>query len=152
MPPGIAERRTPDRAVGRRRYGVEPGVDAMILRRIDRLVRLRVFVALAVAVRVEDERRPALRLLFVARLVEHLRVEPADDLSAAARPQRAIRVLGEHQMVRAEARVDVRQLLRLRIVHRELAPGSIDREELRRRMRRSRLAERGIVRRTNRRR
>ena len=72
---------------------------------------------LAVAVGVEDQRRPALRRHLVAGLVEHLRVEPADDLAAAARPQRAVRVFGEHQMVRAEARADVRELLRLRVVH-----------------------------------
>ena len=50
--------------------------------------------------------------------------EPADDRAAAARPQRVVRVFGEHQVVRAEARVDVRELLRLRVVHRELSPRS----------------------------
>ena len=62
--------------------------------------------------------RPALRLLLVVRLVEHLRVEPADDIAAAAAagPQRVVRVLGELQVVRAEAGVDERELLRLRIV------------------------------------
>ena len=44
-------------------------------------------------------------------LVEHLRVQPADDLAAAARPQRVVGVLGEHQVVRAEAGADVRELL-----------------------------------------
>ena len=84
-------------------------------------VRLDVVVALAVAVRVEDQRRPPLRLLLVAGLVEQLRVQPAHHRPAAARPQRVVRVLGEHEMVRAEAGADVRELLRLRVVHREVA-------------------------------
>ena len=106
----------PDRAVDRaRHHGVEARVDALVLGRIDRLVRLDVGVALAVAVGVEDERRPALRLRGVAGLVEHLRVEPADHRAAAARPQRVVRVVAELQVVRREAGVDERVLLRLRI-------------------------------------
>ena len=53
----------PDRAVDRaRHHGVEAAGDALVLGRIDRLVGLDVVVALAVAVGVEDERRPPLRL------------------------------------------------------------------------------------------
>src|SRR5690242_12994939 len=118
----------------------------MVLRRIDGLIRLRVVAAFAVAIRVEDERRPSLRLLFVTRLVEALRVEPADHWSAAARPQRSIRILGEHQMMCAEAGVDVRQLLRFGIVHRELPPGTIEWKEPSRRMTRAFLAKRWIIR------
>src|SRR5436190_1269960 len=113
-----AEGRSPNRAVWSGRHGVKSGVDAAILCWISRLVWFSVVVPLAVAVCVEDERRPALRFLFVTRLVEHLCVEPADDRATAARPQGSIRVFGEHQMVRAEARVDVRELFRFRVVHR----------------------------------
>ena len=53
---------------------------------IDRLVRLDIaLVALAVAVGVEDDRRPALRRRLVAGLVEHLGVEPADIAGARRR-------------------------------------------------------------------
>src|SRR5215831_2239735 len=116
----IAERRCPDRAVRRWRDCVKARVDAMILCGIDRLVGFRVLAALAVPVAVENERGPALRSLLVARLVEQLGVEPPDYGTTAAGPERAVRVLGEHEMVRAEAGVDVRQLLRFGIVHREL--------------------------------
>ena len=54
-----------------------------------------------------------------------MRVQPADDLTAAARPERVVRVLGEHQVVRAEAGADVRQLLRLGIVDGEVAAGAL---------------------------
>ena len=54
--------RAPDRAVGRtRHHGVETGNDSLVLGRIHRFVRLDVRVALAVAVGVENKRRPALR-------------------------------------------------------------------------------------------
>ena len=48
----------------------------------------------------------------VAGLFEHLAVEPADDLVArvAARPQRLVRVFGEHEVVRLEARADQREV------------------------------------------
>ena len=73
---------TPDRAVGRtRHHGVEAGHDPLVFRRIHRLIGLDVLVALAVAVGVEDQRRPALRFRRVAGLVEYLHVEPADDRS-----------------------------------------------------------------------
>src|SRR6185295_179731 len=67
--------RVPDRAVGRighHRIGTGAGHDALVLGRIVRLVGLDELVALAVAVAVEDERRPALRLGGVAGFVEHL--------------------------------------------------------------------------------
>src|SRR6266571_8255177 len=69
----IAEHRSPDRAVDRARgEPVETGHDALVLLRIDRIVRPDVVVAPAVAVGVQNERGPALRLLLVARLFEHL--------------------------------------------------------------------------------
>ena len=142
-----SELRAPHRSVGRGRHRVERAAEALVLRRIERLIGLDVLVTPAVAVGVEDERRPALRLRLVAGLFEHLAIQPADHLAAAARPQRVVGVLGKHQMVRAEAGADVRELLRLRIPHREMASRALDREQLRRRMIRARLAEVRIVRR-----
>ena len=136
---GHAQRRAPDRAVDRaRHHRVERRVDARVLGRDRRLIRLDVGVALAVAVGVEHQRRPALRLRGVAGLVEHLRVQPADDRTAAARPQRVVGVVAELQMVRREAGVDERVLLRLRIEHRDVADGAVHRERLRRRVIRAR--------------
>src|SRR5262249_36545142 len=65
------EQRAPDRAVrGIDADAVERSDDALVLRRIDRLVRLDIaFVALAVAVGVEDERRPSLPRPLVAAFV-----------------------------------------------------------------------------------
>src|ERR1051326_2393509 len=88
---------TPDRAVrGARHDGIKTRDDALVLGRIDRLVRLDIGVALAVAVGVENHRRPALGLRRVAGLVEFLHVEPADDHpSAKAFPvERSNRHLG----------------------------------------------------------
>ena len=75
------------------------------------LLGIEIGVALAVAVRVEHQRRPALRFLFVVRLVPHLRVQPAHhaSASAAAGPQRVIGVAREYQVVRAEAGIDHRR-------------------------------------------
>jgi hypothetical protein len=56
--------------------------EPLVFRRIDRLVRLHIFIPLAVAVSVEDERRPALRLHLVAGFLEHLPVQPADHIAA----------------------------------------------------------------------
>ena len=91
-----------------RRHAVERRVDALVLRRIDRLIGLDVGVALAVAVGVEDEHRPALGLRFVLGLVVDLGVEPSLDRTAAREPQHVVVV--EVQMVRAEAGVDGRDL------------------------------------------
>src|SRR5690606_26618383 len=77
---------------------------------------------------------PALRACRVAGLVEGLRVEPTDDLSAAARPERVALVGRELQVMRREARVDERVVAGLGLVQRELARGSLEREELRGRM------------------
>src|SRR5690606_18166599 len=75
----IAAPRAPYGTVhGTRHDRVVACVDAPIEGRIQRLVRLRVRIALSVAVGVENQRRPALRSLGIAGLVEQLRVEPAD--------------------------------------------------------------------------
>ena len=141
---GKSEHAPPDRSVGRGRNGVERVAVSFVLRWIERLIRFDIRVAFAVAVRVHDQRRPALRLRLVVRFVEHLGVQPAHHLSAAARPQRAVGVVGEHQVMRAEARADVRELFRFRIVDSQMTAGGRERKQLRRRMRRSFLAEGGI--------
>src|SRR6202008_2539659 len=122
---GVADRRAPDRAVGGvRHHGVKAAHDARVFRGIGRLTGLDILVALAVTVRVEHERGPTLRRSGVAGLEEHFRVQPADDGTAAARPQRVVRVLGELKVMRRVAGVDKRVLLGLRIVDGELATGA----------------------------
>src|SRR5262245_49118688 len=65
--------RAPDGTIGWTRHdGVEAGHDPLVLGRVDRLVRLDVGVALTIAIRIEDQRRPALRFGDIARLVENL--------------------------------------------------------------------------------
>src|SRR5262245_43466893 len=61
------------------RDGIEARDDALVLRRVDRLARLDIIVAFAIAVGVDNERRPALGFLLVAGLLEHLAIEPAED-------------------------------------------------------------------------
>src|SRR5262249_25143058 len=71
---GITKDGAPDSAVDRvYADAVEAGVDAFVLGRIDRLVRLHIVIDLAVAVGVDDDREPALGL----RLVTGLFVDPA---------------------------------------------------------------------------
>jgi hypothetical protein len=113
----ITKLRAPDAAVRRGRDGVQGAIDSLVLARVERLIGFDIRVALAIPVGVPDERGPALRLHLILRFVEHLRVQPSDHLSTAAGPQRVVRVLGEHEVVRPEAGADVRQLLRRWIVH-----------------------------------
>ena len=150
--PRVADVRAPDGAIGRAvRDAVEPEPDPFVLRGIVRLIGLDVRVALAVAVGVDHQRRPALRFPRVTGRPEHLRVDPADDgelvLEVVAEPQRVVGVLGEVQVVRAEARVDERELFGLRVVDRDLTGvlhepvrGARERVRLRRRMARRRRA------------
>ena len=78
---------TPDGAVHRTgHHRIEAGDHPLVPGGIDRLIGLDVLVALAVAVGVENQRRPALRRCRVAGGVEHLRIEPADHWTAAAGP------------------------------------------------------------------
>ena len=109
--------RPPHRTVIRvRHHRVEPGVHALVLGRIDGGRRARrIVVAAAVAVGVEDQRRPALRLRRITSLQEHLRVHPAHHGAAAARPQRIVGVETKLRVVRVEAGVDELVLLGLRI-------------------------------------
>ena len=104
---------------------VEPERDAGVLAVVGRPARLVVaFVALAVAVGIDDQRGPALRLRGVAGFEIHLGVEPADHgeivLAVVGEPERVVGVLGEVEVMRAEAGVDVVVLLELRIVDRDL--------------------------------
>ena len=63
-------RLAPDRIVNRTRLNtVKSGHHAFILRRIERLICFDVGIAFAVAVRINNERRPTLRLHFVAGLL-----------------------------------------------------------------------------------
>src|SRR5262245_23614704 len=85
-------------------------------------------------------------------LVEHLGVEPPENAAAraaAAQPQCIVGILSENQMVRAEAGVDERKLFGLRLVNSEMAPGSFHREQFRRWMVGTFLAEGQISRWTN---
>src|SRR6185503_6530789 len=110
----VTDPRAPDAAVGRAdpdRIAAE--FDAVILLRIDRLIRLGPAAGdLAVAVGVDDARAPALRRARIVRLVERHGVEPADGIVLA---EHQVVVLVEIIVVRGEAAVDHRDLFRLRI-------------------------------------
>ncbi len=127
----VAAQGAPHRAVGRaRHHRIEGRADAHVLAGLLRLAGLGVLVALAVAVGVENERGPALRLLDVAGLVEHLGVDPADVAAAAAGagPDRLVGVVAELQMMRAEAGLIGGVLAGLRVVHRHAAVGAVERK------------------------
>src|SRR2546427_742768 len=130
----VSQYRAPDRTVDRARgEPVETGHDALVLLRVDRIVRPDVIVTLAVAVGVQNERSPALCLLLIAGFLEHLSIEPPEDLvrrTARTRPQRVVGILGKVQMMRAETGVDERELPGFRIVHGELAVGAFDGKDL----------------------
>ncbi len=144
------ERGIDARILGRIGGSVERGGRAQAFaagRRCHALFRLHVGVALAVAVGIENQSRPALRLLRVVRFIPHLGVEPAHHSAAAAAagPQCVVGVLGEQQVVRAETGVDHRGLFRRRIVHGQLPARPIERRERCRRKARPCLAERRII-------
>src|SRR5262249_54547742 len=111
----------PDRIVDRARlHTIERGVDPLVLVRIERLVGLYIVVALAVAVGVDDDRRPALRLPLAPGLLVHLRVEPAYDAAlrpALAEPECAVGVMAEIEVMGRKAGIDRHPLAGLRIVH-----------------------------------
>src|SRR6266550_2376820 len=96
--------RAPDRAIDRARHDrVEAAGHTLVLGRVDRLVGLDRGIPLAIAIGVEHDRRPALRLLGVARFVEHFDIQPANDRPAAAGPQCLVLVEPELQMMGIEA-------------------------------------------------
>src|SRR6185503_11338995 len=135
------EYRAPHRSIRwTRRHAVEAALDPLVLRRVDWIVDADKRIALAVAVGVEHERGPALRLRLVMRLVVDACVEPRDDRAAAREPQ--LVVFGEIQVVSPEAGVNGRHLLRLRIPHLHLAVVLRDWHHLRGRVSRSVATER----------
>ncbi len=147
---GVRPVRSPDGIVGRvRHHGVEARNDPRVHLRIHRGTGLHVRVPPAVAVGIENPGRPALGGLGVAGFEEHLPVEPADHLAAAAGPQRVVLVIGELQMVRGVARVDEGVLTRLGVVHGELPVRTTRREGLGRGVIRAFLAEGAVVRRAD---
>src|SRR5882724_6701849 len=123
----MREVRAPQRAVARRPGdAVEAERDAGVLAVVGRAAGLVIaIVALAVAVGVDDQRGPALRLQGVAGLEIHFGIEPADHceraLRVVAEPERVVGVLREIEVMRAETSVDVIVFLELRIVDRDLA-------------------------------
>src|SRR4051794_22774492 len=74
-----AERRAPKRPVHRVDAGaVKRRRHALVVRWIDRLLRLDIITPLTIAVGVEDKRSPALRLLLVSGLFESFAIDPSD--------------------------------------------------------------------------
>ena len=88
-----------------------------------------VLVAPAVAVRVEDERRPALRPRRVAGIVEDPGVDPPRDRAGAAEPERVVGIVAELQMVGLEAGIDEGVPHRFRIEHRDLTARPLEGED-----------------------
>ena len=87
---------------------------------------------LAVAVRVEHLAAPAAGLLLVLRLVVHLGVDPAEHRAdQLVEVHGLVGVVVELQVMRRVARVDQRELLRLRVVVRCLAPAALQRKPVR---------------------
>ena len=112
---GHTERGSPNGAINRTRANaIEWYIDPLVLCRIHRLIDIYKRVTLAVAVGVEDERSPTLRLLFVLGLEVHPGVEETFDYAAAREPQNIFIV--QIQMMRSEAGVDGRDLFGFRIV------------------------------------
>src|SRR6185295_409258 len=105
----------------------------LVFRWIDRLVGLDVVASLAVAIGIEDERRPALRLFLVTGLLEHFAVQPAYDAALGATcagPQCVVGVLREDQVMGWKARADQSDLAGLWFVHRDVAVGALDGKNL----------------------
>src|SRR5262249_3194440 len=124
-PARMADIRSPDRAVGRtRRDSVEPEAEPLVLSWVLGLPGLDPGVALAVAVRIDDQGCPSLGLPRVARLPEHPRVHPAEQrqlvLKVVAEPEGVVGVLAEVEVVGAEAGVDERELFGPGVVHGDL--------------------------------
>src|SRR5262249_61979006 len=89
----------------------------LVLRGVEGLIGLDVVVALSVAIGVDDERGPTLRLCLIAGLFKRLAVQPADDAArwaTSAGPQGVAGVLGKLQMVRRGTGRDEREFSRFR--------------------------------------
>src|SRR4029077_13374442 len=91
-------------------------------------------IPLAVAVGIENESGPTLRLRGIASLLKPLPVQPAHDSaeSAAAEPQSIVGVPRELEMMGVETCVDQSELFGFWIIHRRLAPRTFERKQLRR--------------------
>src|SRR5262249_16989869 len=132
----------PDRTVGRMwHHRVTAAEYPHVFVRVHLLSRLGVIVELAVAIGVEHERRPALRLLGVTGLVENCGVQPSRYGTAAARPKRVVLVESELEVMRAETGVDVSELRRFRVEHRQLPFIAVERKGLGKRISRAFAAE-----------
>src|SRR6516162_9471016 len=120
-----SQHRSPYRAIDRARSdAVQAGHDPLVLVWIYWFIGFDIIPALSIAYRVQNKRRPALRFLDITGRVEHLGVEPAEDIAAspATEPQRVVGVASELKMVSREAKVDQRELPGLGIIHRRLPP------------------------------
>src|SRR6266446_4018089 len=130
----LAEHSAPDGAVRRvHADAVEAGIEPLILGGIDGLVGLHVFVGLAVAVGVDDDRRPALGLGLIAGLFPDPAVQPAHDAllrPALADPNGVISILRQYDVVSVVAGSDQLGGVGLRVIHREMSGGFLDREGL----------------------
>src|SRR5215831_10930822 len=150
---GISEHGAPDGAVGRVYADpIDAGVNTLVLGGIDGLVGLHVFVNLAVAVGVDDDRGPALGFRLVAGLFVDPAVQPAHDAllrSTLADPNRVIGILRQHHVVGVVAGPNQLGGVRLGIVYRQATGRFLDRERLGRWVIRSRLTERRVLRLAN---
>jgi hypothetical protein len=110
--------RTPDRAVGRiGHHRIQTGHNALVFRGINFVLGPDItFVALAVAIGVQDHRAPALGRSDIAACQELLGVEPADDGASTTGPQDTLLV--ELEMMRCEAGFDHGVRFGLGVVHR----------------------------------
>ena len=76
--PREAQHCSPNRAIHRTNsHPIKGGVDALVLGGINRLIRLNIFVAFAIPVRVQNQRCPALRRFLVVRFIEPFGVQPS---------------------------------------------------------------------------
>src|SRR6185312_15085148 len=101
-------------------------------------------IQLAIAVGVENERRPALRIGRIAGAQELAGIEPTDHLLTAAGPER-VAVDAELQMMSREAGIDEDIFAIAWIVDRELATGARKRKAVRRWMARPGLTEGRVI-------
>ena len=80
------------------------------------------------ALGVQHERGPVLRGGRIAGGIELLGIKPADDLSAAAGPQRVVLIGSKLQVMRRVARIDKGVLAAHGLIHGNLTPRPLDRE------------------------
>ncbi len=92
-----------------RLHAIERRHDALVFFRIERLIGFDIFVTFSIAIGVDDEWSPALRLLLIAGLLVHLRIQPAHHAAvraSGAGPQRVVGIVRKIEMLRVETRVD----------------------------------------------